>query len=82
MLRFWWRWLGERMRIGRFVLGAILFAIAGFVATWVNSLYVDTESMTAALMQLEMVARNVLLGASFVLGLEIGEFTRRSASAE
>lgn len=77
MLRFWWRWIGERMRLGRFVLGAILFAIAGFVATWINGLYIDTQSMTAAQIQLDMVGRNVLLGASFVLGLEIGEFSRR-----
>ena len=65
----------------RFDIALILFAIAGFVATWINGFYVDTQSMTAALIQLEMVGRNVLLGASFVLGLEIGEFTRRPAPA-
>jgi len=77
MLRFWWRWIGERLKIGRFVLAAILFTIAGFVATWINGLYVDIQSTTAALIQLEMVGRNVLLGASFTLGLEIGEWARK-----
>ena len=78
ILSLWWQALGKRLPIGRFVLMTIAFSAAGLAAAWINGQLVETKSLDTGLAQLEHMGRNLLLGASFALGLEIGEFRRRA----
>lgn len=76
ILWLWWRWIGRRLPIGRFVLVTVGFSAAGFLAAWLDSLWLETVTVHHGLAQLDLIGRNLLLGASCSLGLEIGELRR------
>lgn len=82
ILGWWWRWIGVRLPIGRFVLVTIAFSIAGLAAAWLDSLLVETRTLESGLAQLDLIGRNLLLGASFALGLEVGELGRGKRPAD